>query len=143
MLQKVAEQRLSTAPGNPALWFALGSIAFERGDLRTSEAALLHSIHLDPGNAEALNNLAWLYATAPKGEFRRPDEAVRFAERAVQLQPNSPHILDTLAEAYFISGFADKALEIEQKALALATERSGYYRAQVERFGKTLPEAPR
>jgi ribulose-5-phosphate 4-epimerase/fuculose-1-phosphate aldolase len=52
------------------------------------------------------------------------------------LKPDAPHILDTLAEAYFINGMLEKAIETEIKALALAKEKRGYYKEQLERFRK-------
>jgi Zn-dependent protease with chaperone function len=137
--QWVAQRLLGEDPSNPALWFTLGSIAQERGDLSSAEEALRQTLRLAPEHSEALNNLAWLYATAPQGEFRRPEEALRLAEKAAQLRPDSPHILDTLAEARFINGLAHGAVEAAQRALALAVERQEYYRGQLARFRKALP----
>ncbi|MDJ0864597.1 MAG: tetratricopeptide repeat protein [Myxococcota bacterium] len=53
-----------------------------------------------PDHVEALNNLAWLLATASDPALRDPAEAVRLAERAVALaEPAPPELLDTLARA--------------------------------------------
>ncbi len=141
--QWVAQRLLGSDPGNPSLWFTLASIAQERGDLPRAEEALHQTLRLVPEHPEALNNLAWLYATASQGEFRRPEEALRLAERAAQLRPASPHILDTLAEARFMNGLTQGAVEAAQRALALAIDRHEYYRGQLERFRKPLPMSER
>jgi Zn-dependent protease with chaperone function len=138
LLQQIAERRLKEAPEDAAIWFALGTIAFERDEFSTAEEAYRKVIHLNPQNAEALNNLAWLYATAAEDGFRKPKEALRLAEEAARLAPDAPHILDTLAEAYFINDMPTEALEMEQKALALATEQRDYYIRQAERFRRAL-----
>jgi cytochrome c-type biogenesis protein CcmH/NrfG len=136
--QRIAERQLAQTPENAPLWFALGNIAFERKDLGAAEAAFLRAIQLDAENPDALNNLAWLYATATQSEYRKPEEALRLAREAARRRPTASYILDTLAEAYFVNGRISEALEIEQRALRLATERRDYYRAQIERFRKTL-----
>ncbi len=142
LMQSIVERRLQDAPQDPRLWFELGSLAFRRGDMRVAEEGLRRCIALDPRNPEALNNLAWLYATSPKGEFRRPEEALELALEASRLRPDSPHILDTLAEAYFVNGLYREALETGLKALAYAADREAYYRSQVDRFRKALPSLP-
>jgi tetratricopeptide (TPR) repeat protein len=47
-------------------------------------------IELEPGDALALNNLAWV-----SGELKDP-KALEYAERADKLAPGNPQILDTL-----------------------------------------------
>jgi Zn-dependent protease with chaperone function len=141
LLQQITEKRLKVAPEDPSLWFALGSIAFEREDYDLAETALSESIKLEPKNAETLNNLAWLYATASERKFRKPQESLRLAKEAAQLQPTASHILDTLAEAYFINGMPSEALEVEETALSLASDRRDYYRKQVERFRKAMADS--
>lgn len=138
----LASKMVHREPANPNLWFLLGTLALEKGDLASSEEALLRSLELDPGNPEALNNLAWLYATAGEPRFRDPEKALRLALAAAQLRPNEPHILDTLAEACFINGRIQEAVELEQRALAGAKDRMEHYRRQLERFQKALSERP-
>jgi uncharacterized Ntn-hydrolase superfamily protein len=80
-------------------------------------------------DAEYLNNLAWFCAT--NDLFL--SEALEAAVRAVALEPEAPHILDTLAEAYFRSGMTDKAIETIQAAIKIDPE-SPYYKGQMDRF---------
>jgi uncharacterized Ntn-hydrolase superfamily protein len=80
-------------------------------------------------DAEYLNNLAWFCATQ---DLFLP-VALEAAKRAVALQPDAPHILDTLAEVYFRMGQPARALETIDTAIRLDPE-SPYYKEQKQRF---------
>ena len=78
------------------------------------------ALRLDPGLAEAHNNLAWLYATCEDRKYRDPQAALEHARLAVELaQWKEGTFIDTLAEAYFVNGDYQQAVEIQKKALAL------------------------
>ncbi|MDW8310959.1 MAG: tetratricopeptide repeat protein, partial [Verrucomicrobiales bacterium] len=77
-----------------------------------------------PDFADALNNLAWLLATCSEASCRNGAEAVRLAERAVELTRRSdPHTLGTLAAAYAETGQFERAVATVRAALALAEAR--------------------
>ena len=59
------------------------------------------------------------------------------ARQAASLDP-SPHVLDTLAECYFVNGDIPAAIHYEQKAIAMAEDNLDYYRQQLARFKKAL-----
>ena len=66
------------------------------------------------------NQLAWTYATSKAPRYRDSAKALKYAQKAVSLSEGKrPEILDTLAEAYFVNGDFDKAIETERKALEL------------------------
>jgi Tfp pilus assembly protein PilF len=50
------------------------------------------AVELDKGNVQALNDLAYLLAEYGK----QPDEALKFAQKAGELAPDSPVVADTL-----------------------------------------------
>jgi hypothetical protein len=80
------------------------------------EAARLHPTH-----PVALNKLAWSLAMNPVKELRNGKEAVRLASQAVELTGRQqPMYIKTLAAAYAEDGQLSKAVEVAQKALALA-----------------------
>ena len=65
--------------------------------------------------------MAWFYATSKDPSYRNPSKALEYAQKAVSIsQGKTPEILDTLAEAYYVNGHYDKAIETETKALALS-----------------------
>lgn len=75
-------------------------------------------------NASALNQLAWSIVE-PGGKVKQGDYAlaVKAAERAVALlEEKDASTLDTLALALFKNGQVARAIEIQEKAVALATE---------------------
>ena len=61
------------------------------------------------------------------------------AEKAAENSRKS-HILDTLAEAYYVNGQTKKALATAEEALAAAQGDSSYYVKQVERFRRAVEE---
>ena len=70
-------------------------------------------VKLQPNNAVAYNNLAWV-----TGQLNKP-AAIGFAETALKLSPNQPAFMDTLA--VLLSGKNDyaKAVEWQNKAVGL------------------------
>ena len=69
------------------------------------------------GPIDANEYALWLLTCVPETE-RRPSEALRFAKRAVEAQPN-PIYLDTLALAYFHTGSRQEAVTAAERALAM------------------------
>lgn len=78
------------------------------------------ALRMNPDLAVAHNNLAWLYATCDDPKFRHPQQALEHARRAVALSGGKEAAyVDTLAEALFVNGQYEQAVETQQKALAL------------------------
>jgi len=79
-------------------------------------------VQLDPKNAEAHNNLAWLLATRQCGPSGDPTKAVSLAERACELTENrTANCLGTLAAAYAAAGRFPEAVATAEKAIQVAT----------------------
>ncbi len=68
-------------------------------------------LEIAPKDAMAHNNLAWLLRASD------PKAALRHAEKAVELAPNSPDLLDTLAMVLFEQGDDTRALRMIERAL--------------------------
>ena len=111
--EKHAAEWLKAHPEDAAFRFALGDLALGQGDLAAAEARYREVLKLQPENALALNNVAWLMATAKK------PGAVAMAEKASELLPDRPVIMDTLALALAAEGQPAKAVEVMKKALAI------------------------
>jgi protein O-mannosyl-transferase len=81
---------------------------------------------LQPNNPQALNGLAWILATDQDASLRNGDEAVLFAERAVNVtEGNDASTLDTLAAAYAAAGRIVEAVATAERAekVAIAANR--------------------
>jgi uncharacterized Ntn-hydrolase superfamily protein len=80
-------------------------------------------------SAEVFNELAWHLALRK----RYPEETLRAAQRAQELAPDDPNVIDTLAEAWFAAGDAGTAATWEERALQLAPENE-FFQRQLIRF---------
>ncbi|MGB8356250.1 MAG: tetratricopeptide repeat protein [Chthoniobacteraceae bacterium] len=79
------------------------------------------ALQLQPDNLQAMNALAWIYATSADGGFRNDTQAVSLAEQACRLTgPNEAGPLDILAAAYANAGRFPEAIKTATQALALA-----------------------
>ena len=79
------------------------------------------ALTVDSNNPVALNNLAWILATANRPELRDGREAVRLATKVVELTDNKePIMIGTLAAAYAEAGQFTNAVEMAKNAVALA-----------------------
>lgn len=72
--------------------------------------------------AEALNNWAWLLATCPETGLRDHAGAVKYARRALELDPNQFYIWNTLGVAYYRLGDWDAALSALYRSMELHDE---------------------
>jgi Flp pilus assembly protein TadD len=120
------------------------------GDLRQAAAQLRQVLVFQPDSVEALNNLAWLLATAPDDTLRDGSEAVRYAERASRLPPvKEMCVLGTLAAAYAEAGRFPDAVSTAEKAVKSETDAGETHFAAVNRqllryyrAGKAFHESP-
>ncbi|HDZ21026.1 hypothetical protein LCGC14_0017650 [marine sediment metagenome] len=83
-LGKTNADRLSAHVG-------LGQTYYLTNNYEESEKAYLAALKLEPRNAYALNNLAYIYVE----NMNKPEEAVKLAKLAAELAPNNASILDT------------------------------------------------
>ena len=104
---------------------------------RVFEAARTKVLELKD-DAQSHNDLAWLCARSG----RHLNEAVGWATRAVELQPDEGAFLDTLAEAKFRTGKAHEAVEIETRALTLRPEDEAFMIVQLARFRAAAATQP-
>ena len=139
-LEIAATRELARNPHQPDLLTLLGDIHQSRGRLAEAAAAYERAVALDPRQARALNNLAWLYATSKDPALRRPERALALARRAAALDP-APHVLDTLAESYYVNGHFAEAMAAGRQALEAAGPADrAYFEAQLEKFRKKESE---
>jgi Zn-dependent protease with chaperone function len=137
MLQRLSERR----PHDPFLLGALGDLRYSCRDLAGAQQAYEQALMLDQNHPSVLNNLAWLYATSPDPGLRNPVRALELALAAARLRPES-HVLDTLAESYFVNGRYPEALAAARWALATGDGDPVYLQQQIARFEAAAREMP-
>ncbi len=137
-LEEIVVQEIEDHPQDARLYSLLGDIKYNQTDYRAAANAYEAALDFDASNAQVLNNLAWLYATCEDEQIRNPPRALNLARRAVALEPDAAHILDTLAESYFINGDRPAAIQYAHKALEAADGPKDHYRRQLERFQRVI-----
>jgi Zn-dependent protease with chaperone function len=131
--EKIIQRELEKTPDNPLLYTTLGDLHFSNKKYTEAIKAYEQSLRLDPDNPYALNNLAWLFATCEVEFYRDPEKALALAKKAAGLK-NAPHILDTLAESYYVNGQFEMALLTGTRALEMTTKNRPYYQNQLKKF---------
>ncbi len=132
-IEKILLREINKTPDDPHLYSNLGDLYYNINDYTETIRAYEKSIDLKPDNPHVLNNLAWLYATCDDKNLRNPEHALNLALKAAALE-ESPHILDTLAESYYINGQLEKAVSTELHALRIAKKERSYFENQLKKF---------
>ena len=121
--QAALGEAATLAPKNPLVPAARAALEVQKGMAeqaggRRTEArqAYAAALRLDPKQALALNNLAWM-ATEDKLDL---DKAPGWAQQATTLRPTAAEFQDTLAEVCRARGDKAGALAAAEKAFALA-----------------------
>jgi Zn-dependent protease with chaperone function len=137
--EEAITEHLVKNPNDVLLLQRLALFTLKRGNLRETIKLYERVLSLDENQPIALNNLAWILVTADDVELRDKKRALALAQRAVALE-RSPVFLDTLAEALYANGFAQKAVEIIKEAIALARDNVEYYKRQLLKFTGEIKE---
>jgi tetratricopeptide (TPR) repeat protein len=139
------EHALAVTEDNHIAHVQLGAAYAEQGRLAETIRHYRDAVRIRPTYREALNNLAWLLATARDPALRDPADAVAFAERAVALTAApDPATLDTLAAAYAAAGRFEDAVATEQRAVqeSEATEAEALTQPLRERLARYRERQP-
>jgi len=143
----VARQELAAilAKGeNPMARLWLGMLEEKVGNHAAALAAFRKAVEDDPNNATALNNLAALLGDNPS----QLDEALKYAQKAKELAPESALIDDTLGWVLYQKGMYPMAIQyLERANTREATARLKYHLAMAylkaghKERGRTVFEA--
>ncbi|MFY0990847.1 tetratricopeptide repeat protein [Halomonas sp. C05BenzN] len=110
------DRELERTPNDEQLLYMRAMRAWEGGDLEAMERDLGRIIERDPDNATALNALG--YTLADLGIEGRLEEARAMIERALELEPGSPAIMDSMGWVLFRLGEPERALPWLERAYA-------------------------
>jgi putative PEP-CTERM system TPR-repeat lipoprotein len=111
--EKFAAGWLKDHPRDGVFTLYLGEMALARQDYARAESKFQAVLKLDPKNAAAMNNLAWLLLAQHK------PGALGYAEKANALVADQPAYLDTLAMALAEDKQLPKALVTQKRAVEL------------------------
>jgi tetratricopeptide (TPR) repeat protein len=131
-----ARKRLSTVvsshPGSIPGRILFAHLEVTEGKTAAAIEQLRKAVASDERNALALNNLAYLLA-----ESKQPDEALKYAQQAKEIAPDSPAVDDTLGWTYFQKGMytlavthlesatAKEGTAVQKYHLAMAYQKAG------------------
>jgi putative PEP-CTERM system TPR-repeat lipoprotein len=104
---------LTVSGENPQARLWLGMMEESVGNHDAAILAFRKVTEIQPNNAIAWNNLAYLLA-----EHQKPDEALQCAQKAQELAPSNPDIQDTLGWALYHKGMYDNAITQLQDAVS-------------------------
>lgn len=123
-------RRLTTvAPASTRSWYVLAQIAGESRRYEDQELALRQGILRDQNDATGWNLLARFLIYSPDPHFRRYEEGLAAARRAVALTHGREALyLGTLADALLEMGRLPEALQAVEQAIARSPESDEYHR---------------
>src|SRR5579862_849941 len=108
------EALLNTNGKNSTARLWLGNIQELKGDNNAAMQQFQKVLEANPDNAQAANNLAYLLAEYAK----QPDEALKYAQKAVELVPGRPAYCDTLGWIFYRKGLYTSAVKYLEQASA-------------------------
>jgi Tfp pilus assembly protein PilF len=112
-----ARQRLlwviAANPTNPGALLMLGGVAEEIGDQEEALRRYREAFALDNSNVAALNGLAYALASS-----QQTDEALKYAQHAVELAPDDASVNDTLGWIYYKKAIYPTAIRYLETAVA-------------------------
>lgn len=106
LAEALLDNAIDNNPDNVDLLFARSFLSDRMGNAAKSEQSLRRIIELQPQDSRALNQLGYALADGPD----RHDEALALLERAIEISPDDPAIIDSLAWAQYKLGRYEEAL---------------------------------
>ena len=96
----------TTDPNNPQVWMRRGGLEANQKNYPAAIDCFRRVLELEPKNPIVLNNLAYLLAM----HADQASEALKYAQEAKELAPDSPTIDDTLGWVLYNKGIYQSAL---------------------------------
>ena len=117
--ERLAAEWLKAHPKDAGFQYFLGDIALAQDDLTRAEARYRAVLEVQPDNALAMNNVAWLLAKQGK------PGALAMAQKANQLLPDRAPLVDTLSMALEAENKLPEAIEAQKRAITLEPKDPG------------------
>jgi TPR repeat protein len=136
-----AREAVRLDPGEVRSHLTLAILLEQDGQAEATISALHAALEIDPNDSHVLNNLAWQLATSSEPRLRDPERALELAQLAIaNSEVPEANMLDTLAEAHFVNGHFEEAIEAAQQALAAGPDPrdEGIMREHLEKYRQAL-----
>jgi len=104
---------VASYPGSLPGQLLLAQLEADDGNVAAAIERYRKALNLDARNARALNNLAYLLL-----DGKQPDEALKYAQQAKQLDPDNAAVDDTLGWTYYQKGIYSLAVTHLQSAVS-------------------------
>jgi len=118
----------------------MGDLLYFQDHKYKAEIWYRRALEINPGKSRTLNNLAWLLTETHNDDQKRLKESMELAQKALEGKKTA-FIWDTLAEAYFINGLYEKAVDAAHHALESAEEGNGIsVEADLDYYKKRLKQ---
>jgi tetratricopeptide (TPR) repeat protein len=114
---------------DPSARNSLGMLEFSVGNQNAAIVDFRKVIEVQPNNAVALNNLAYLLA-----ENGQAEEALKYAEKAVELAPDKSSFQDTLGWVLYRKGLYNAAVSHLQSAVSKGGDVRWQYHLAIAYF---------
>lgn len=113
---KAAERAIELDRDLADVWAGYAGVRYYLSfDMAAAEMAVERALALEPANLRALVHYSWQL-----GEAGRFEESLELAQKAITLDPLSPAVRSTAAQAYYLNGDFTNAMVEYRKMLALA-----------------------
>jgi len=117
-------EALGVDPAAPKIRYNLALVSLAKGLWAEAAEHLLSELDVQPLHTRSMQIAAWIFATHPDPAVRNSSEALRLAQRAVQLTGGANYAgLDSLAAAFAAAGRFEEAVEVQQRVVTLAESR--------------------
>ncbi len=126
------ENELESRPEDADLHYTLGAVNYQLGQMKIAAEHYSNCLAIDSNHSGAMNDLAWIYTQL---EINL-SQALRLSKRAVELEPENPAYLDTLAEVYYLRKEYYRALTYLRKAVEQDPPDLDYYLNRLEKIKK-------
>ncbi len=117
------EKLIQQFPGDIRGYILVGSIEEKRGNPARAQEMYNKVLQIQPENALAANNLAFLMIEGGGN----PDLALTYAQTARKGLPESPNVADTLAWVYYKRGLFGLAVDLLEEAVKKMPENPTYH----------------
>jgi tetratricopeptide (TPR) repeat protein len=136
MVKGWIDEALSGTPGSLPLKLSLGELHALRQDFALAEQVYREVLKADPKNPVALNNLAWILAPRPEVA----DQALKLADRAIELYGATGEMLDTRARILISAGKYDRAVADLTDAIHQSGTALRYFHLAVAQLRMEKPD---